>query len=129
MSPARSFLLTACGAAASLALTSVASAGEQQARITIEVAIKGSEAASAGPGADWSKSTISEHYRIVTTVKTDGVLSSVNAKDPEYGKKAMAQAARDQARIRAAQERVAAAGVGPKPVTAEAANALVQEMQ
>jgi hypothetical protein len=112
-----------------LAPVAPASAGEQQARITIEVGIEGSESANAGAGSDWSKSTISEHYRIVTTLKTDGVLSSVNAKDPEYGQKAMAQAARDQARIRAAQEKVAAAGAGPKPVTADAANALMQEMQ
>ena len=130
MTLARSFSIsTACGALALLGLASSASAGEQQARITIEVGINGSESANAGAGSDWSKSTISEHYRIVTTVKTDGVLGSVNAKGLEYGQKAMAQAARDQARIRAVQEKLAAAGVGPKPVTADAANALVQEMQ
>jgi hypothetical protein len=128
MSTALSFAPTAC-VAALLAFASTVSAGEQQARITIEVSVKGSEAANAGPGSDWSKTTISERYRIVTTVKTDGVLSSVNAKDPEYGQKALAQAARDRARMRAAQEKVAAAGAGPKPVSAEAASALVQEMQ
>jgi hypothetical protein len=120
---------TACSAFALLGLASSAYAGEQQARITIEVGITGNESASAGAGSDWSKSTISEHYRIVTTVRSDGVLNSVNAKDPEYGQKAMAQAAHDQARIRATQEKLAAAGVGPKPVTADAANALMQEME
>jgi hypothetical protein len=129
MALARFRIPALAGVVAWLGAAPSVSAGEQQARITIEVSIDGSETASSGPGSDWSKSTISEHYRLVTTVKTDGVLSSVNAKDPEYAQKAMAQAARSQAKIRAAQERVAAAGAGPKPVSGDEANALLQEMQ
>lgn len=120
---------TACGVIAWLGTIAAAAAAGQQARLTIDVTVKGSESASAGAGSDWGKSTISERYHLVTTVKSDGVLSSVNGKDPAYAQKAMAQAAHDRAKIRAAQENLAAKGIGPKPLSGDAANALLQEMQ
>jgi hypothetical protein len=82
-----------------------AHADEGLARITITLEVDGSESERAG--SDWGKATIAERYHVVTTVKTDGVLSSVNMKDPQYHEKALAQANRDRARMRAAQERVA----------------------
>lgn len=119
---------TAAAAAIVLAASSSNSlAAERQARLTIDVRIQGSESAQAS--GDWSKSTIAQQYRLVTTVKTDGVLSSVNAKDPDYAQKALAKADQTRQRIRSVQERNAAAGVGPRPASGAAAGALMQEMQ
>ena len=106
MKCSRSLRVLHAGLAAALLAPAGALAAEQQARLTIDLRIQGSESASAG--SDWSKGTISERYHISTTVKTDGVLSSVNTKDPEYTQKALERAARDRQRIRAAQERAAA---------------------
>jgi hypothetical protein len=115
-------------AAGSACWAAAAASAEQQARLTIEITVTGNESAGAGPGSDWGKATISQHYRLETTVKTDGVLSSVNAKDPQYAEKALAQAARDRARIRAVQQRLDAAGVGAPPPSSAGADAPVADV-
>lgn len=116
-----------CWATALLLGSEAAMAASRQARLTIEVRVDGQEAAQ-GQG-DWSKSRIVQHYRIVTMVQTDGVLSSVNGKDPDYARKALAGGERARQKIRTVQQRNAAAGIGPKPVSAGAAQQLMQEMQ
>lgn len=126
MNRSRTWVLLA-SALAALPLHAVR-AEESLARVTLTLEVEGSESARAA-GGDWGKGKISERYHVVTTVKTDGVLSSVNPKDPEYHEKALAQANRDRARIRAAQERVAAAGAAPPAPDADEAAALLAEMQ
>ncbi len=114
-------------AAASLTLGTTVSGAGQQGRLSIEVDVQGQEAAQ-GQG-DWSKTRIAQHYRIVTMVQSDGVLSSVNGKDPDYAKKSVADGERARQKIRAVQARNAAAGIGPKPVSPQAAQTLMQQMQ
>jgi hypothetical protein len=105
-------------------------AADKLGRLTLEVNVEGSQSWQSGQ--DYSNSKISEQYRLVTHVKSDGSPSSINTKDPLYAQNQMAKAASVQQKMREAQAR------SGKPVPRAAATqedylaqqkAIAEEMQ
>lgn len=122
------FRALACAAAAALLLSaSAASAGEKTGRYTVEITVDGQK--SWNRGNDWSKSTMRETYRIVTTVKSDGEPDSVNIKDPNFAQKQMAKAVRVQAAVQKAQGRSATAAPPTQESYIAQQTALAERMQ
>jgi len=78
-------------------------AGDQLARLTIDVTVEGDRHWK--NGSDFSDSKISEKYHLVTHVQTSGEPSSVNTKDPQFAQKQMAIAAQVQQQMREVQAR------------------------
>jgi hypothetical protein len=92
---------TALGAI--LLVSGFASAADQLARLTLDVTVEGAKVWKNGQ--DYSNSTISEQYHLVTHVQSSGEPSSVNTKDPQFAQKQMATAAGVQQKVREAQAR------------------------
>lgn len=80
-----------------------AAAGERRARLTIELQLDGGSRW--GDGNDGGRSTLNRHYRLVTTLRSDGEAMSVNTKAPDYAQQMMARAAGVQARVAEVQAR------------------------
>lgn len=78
-------------------------AGEQLARLTIDVTVDGTKKWK--NGSDYSNSKISEKYHLMTHLQSSGEPSSVNTKDPQFAQQQMATAARVQQKVREAQAR------------------------
>lgn len=97
-------------------------AGDRIGRYVVEIRIEGTQSWKAG--SDHAKSSTVEQYRIVTHVKSDGVLDTVNVKDPQFAQKQLAKAAQVQQAVRKAQGRNAGTGVA----TPEAYAALQQDL-
>lgn len=91
-------------------------AADRLGRLTVEVRVEGAQ--SWQMGQDYSNSRISEQYKLVTTVKSDGQLDSVNTKDPQFAQKQMTKAAGVQKAVREAQARSGTA-VPRAPATQE----------
>jgi len=114
-------------AAAALILSApTVSAAEKIGRYTVEITVEGQKTWNRGN--DWSKSTMRETYRIVTSVKSDGEPDSVNVKDPSVAQKQMAKAARVQAAVQKAQGRSATASPTQEAYIAQQ-KALAGQMQ
>lgn len=90
-------------AALCLAFCGCAQAADKLGRLTIDVKVEGAQ--SWQQSSDYSNSKISEQYRILTTVKSDGSLESVNLKDPKFAQQQMARAADVQQAVREARAR------------------------
>lgn len=75
-------------------------AADQLARLTIDVTVEGAK--SWKRGEEFSNSTISEQYHLVTHVQAFGEPSNVNTGDPLFAQKQMAMAAQVQQQVRAA---------------------------
>lgn len=118
----------ACAATAALFLSaSTVSAAEKIGRYTVEIAVDGQKTWKRGN--DWSKSTMRETYRIVTSVKSDGEPDSVNVKDPNFAQEQMAKAARVQAAVQKAQGRSATATPPTQEAYIAQQKALAEQMQ
>lgn len=102
-------------ATSSLCVFGLASAfaAEQIGRMTVEVKVAGTQTWK--DAQDYGNTKVSEYYRIVTHVKSDGEADSVNTKDPAYSEKMMAKANAVQRKVQQAQGRPAA----PVPKTQE----------
>ncbi|TDU27987.1 hypothetical protein DFR24_2345 [Panacagrimonas perspica] len=118
-----------CAAAAVLSTFSsgAASAADKVGRYTVEIKVDGQQSWRAGN--DWSKSTTTEHYRIVTHVKSTGELDSVNVKDPEFAQKQMQKAARVQQAVQKAQGRAPAAAPPTQEAYVAQQKKLAEQMQ
>lgn len=81
-------------------------AAEQIGRMQVEVNVEGTQTWK--DVQDYGTTKVSEHYRIVTHVKSDGEADSVNTKAPDYAEKMMAQATAVQRRVQQVQGRPAA---------------------
>src|SRR5262245_28599885 len=78
---------------------------EQLGRMTVEVKVEGTQAWK--DVRDYGAAKVSEYYRIVTHVKSDGEMDSVNTKAPDYADKMMAKNNAVQRRVQQAQGRPA----------------------
>lgn len=118
-----------CAAAAVLSALSSgqAIAADKIGRYTVEIKVDGQQSWRAGN--DWSKSTATEHYRIVTHVKSDGEPDSVNIKDPAFAQKQMQKAARVQQAVQKAQGRAPAAAPPTQEAYVAQQKQLAEQMQ
>ena len=110
--------------AAALLCAAPAIASDKLARYTVEIKIDGAERWT--QSGDSERTTIAQKLRLVTTVKSDGELVGVNSKDPEAGRKALAQAQRMQASPPAAAR---PAPNMPNPMSQPQMMAQVMQMQ
>lgn len=103
------------GAALSVCVCGIANvyAAEQLGRMTVEVKVEGTQTWK--DAQDYGTNKVSEYYRIVTHVKSDGEMDSVNTKAPDYADNMMAKANAVQRKVQQAQGRPAA----PVPKTQE----------
>lgn len=121
-------LTHAAAAALVLCLSATPSnAADKIGRYTVEITVDGHK--TWNRGGDWSKSTMRETYRIVTSVKSDGTPGSVNVKDPNYAQKQMAMAARVQAAVQKAQGRTASAPPPTQEAYVAQQKTLAEQMQ
>jgi len=118
-----------CAAAAVLftLLSGPAIAADKVGRYTVEIKIDGQQSWRAGN--DWSKSTTTEYYRIVTHVKSTGELDSVNVKDPEFAQKQMQKAARVHQAVQKAQGRTPAAAAPTQEAYVAQQKKLAEQVQ
>ncbi len=100
-SPSLIFALAAL-AVLPLASPTQARAGEKRAKLEVHVKVDGSYSV-AGKGGEQETGEYHDAYELITYVKTDGDLTTVNTKDPAYGQKTMARAAAAQQRVAEAQ--------------------------
>ncbi|MDD3762787.1 MAG: hypothetical protein PHP86_05820 [Nevskiales bacterium] len=111
--------LLACGVAP-------ADAAERQAVLTVELQVDGEQ--SWDTGTDNGRATTSERYLIVTPLRSDGELDSVNVLDPQFAERQMIRAAQVQRAVLQAR----GGAVTPPATEAEAASrqqALMLQMQ
>jgi hypothetical protein len=105
-------------------------AAEKLGRWTVDIDVAGTQSWKAG--SDYGDAKISEHYRIVTHVKAEGDVTSVNTLDPDYAQKQMATALAVQQRVAEAQARQsggAAIAVPKTPAEQQAFMTKVQQEQ
>jgi hypothetical protein len=105
MSDARTISMVVCALALG-ASSSMASAGEKRARLSVDVKIEGTESV-VGNGADRTSGKFREGYTLVTYLKSDGELAQFNTKDPEHAQQMMGLAA-------AVQQRAAGKSTAPR---------------
>lgn len=111
-----------------LVATAPHAAAGQLGRLTVEISVEGAQSWKAGN--DYGNAKISERYRVVTHVKSEGELSSVNVIDPDYARKQLAKAAAVQHRVAQAQGQSGAAVTAPKtPADQQAFAAKMQKEQ
>ncbi len=102
----KQFSVQCATAALLLVVNSSATAGEQLARLTVEVTVEGAK--QWRDGSNYSNTTISEKYHLMTHVQASGEPTSVNTKDPHYAQQQMAKAGQVQQALREAQARAGA---------------------
>lgn len=108
-------------------ISSTALAAEQIGRLTVEIRIEGAQEWKAVQ--DHASLKISEYYRIVTHVKSNGEADSVNTKDPGYADQMMAKAAAVQRQVQKAQGRPAVAAPKTQQEYMARQQALAEQMQ
>lgn len=100
--------------AAAVSLLASPALADQQARLTVELKVRGTEQVrGAGQSAEHAEGRFDDSYRIGVTLTSSGEPGNVNIKDPEFAAKMMAQAQEIQAMVQAMQ-----AGKAP-PATAD----------
>jgi hypothetical protein len=116
------------GAATAMLLSAAgAGAAERTGRMTVEIRIEGQQSWAAQQ--DHGTARISEYYRVVTHVKSDGQLNTVNVLDPEFAHKQIARAAAVQKRVAQAQQRSGVAAPTVPRTPAEQATFMAQMQQ
>ena len=110
-------------AAACAMFAMAAHAAPKRARLTVKVAVEGTERV-VGNGSDQASGKFREGYTIVTMVESDGDLAQYNTKDPAYAQKMMGLSQNVQAQVNSAQ------GCAPvKKMTQAELQAYVQKKQ
>ena len=98
-------------------------AAPKRARLTVKVAVEGTEQVK-GNGSDQASAKFREGYTIVTVVESTGELAQYNTKDPEYAQKMMGLSQGVQAKVNAAQGKAPA-----KKMTQAEIQAYIQKKQ
>lgn len=103
-------------------LASPCHAAERTGRLVVDLHVEGAQ--SWRSGQDYGKATVTEDYHVVTTLQSDGELSTLNPFDPGLAQKQMATAAR----VQRAVQRANGTPVTPAPANAAQAQAMQVEM-
>jgi Skp family chaperone for outer membrane proteins len=93
------FRILSCLSLCTLVVCASAQADERIGTFTVEIRVKGTQHWAAAQ--DYADSTLSEYYKVVTHVKSDGEAVSYNPLDPNDAQRQMAKAAAVQRRVNA----------------------------